>query len=115
MTLFMKILNVFTRFKTDKRNCLDYTVDTLAKNNVDVLSKTISKHVPNGKDRRKLLKKISFFNESMKYFFSTHIGKGKDHLHDVEFCIHETYGPTRHSKCQECLNHFQFLKKVKNI
>lgn len=44
-TFFQKLANLLTRGQLDKRNCVDYMVDTMVKDNFFTIKKVIQKHV----------------------------------------------------------------------
>lgn len=112
-TLFLKLVNMFIRGQTDKRNFVDYMADTLVKDNFETVRKIFDTHAVNRIERRELFHRIAYIKESLKYFYITHIGKDKDAIYDIDFGLHQIVGDSQKSECTKCLKPFQFLRDVK--
>lgn len=97
-TLFLKFIYMFTRVQLEKRNCVDYMVEKFVPDNLQTVKEVIRRKVSNSGKMNNFLKLIPNLEESLKCFFLTHIEKGDDALHGVEYGIHEVNGVAKEAK-----------------
>lgn len=64
-------------------------VDTLVRDNLQTVKNITRKEDRNLARKNTFLKLIPYVEESLKYFYIMHIGKGDYDLHSVEYGIHE--------------------------